>query len=240
MAERDFNNATGKTSKEDMNRRVVRMMKEKEFFEEKAGEHRGNLHSKQTHDKLDQDRKHQREKSAHADKLQKDYGDQKDQTEDEITQLKTKAEKTRLTQDERERGRALQKNLADIQKREKEQRDGLQKKQAEEKQTLAEKHEDQTKRAEQTINQARQNRQIAGWKPAPVVFDETTVQEGLPSFQKAAHSAQSGHGEETAPKSLSGAPQPVLAPKGARTGKLNPSAEQGASAGKGSGKGLGL
>jgi hypothetical protein len=144
-----------------------------------------------------------------------------------------------LTQDERERAKALQLNLADIQKREKEQRDSLQTKQAKEKQEQADKHEDQTKTAERTIHQARQNRQAAGWKPEPVVFDEATVQAGKTSFQKPAQGAESSQGTEAA-KNLSGAPQPVLAPKGARTGKLNPSAEHGASAGKGAGKDLGL
>lgn len=238
-SEKAFNNATGKTEVEDAKRRAMRMMKEKQFFEDKAGEHRGKLHSTQTHAKLDQDQKHQREKATQDAKLQKTYGEQKTQNQDQLKQLKAKADKSKLTQDERDRAKALQLNLADIQKREKEQRDGLQKKQATEKQELADKHEEQTKTAERTIHQARQNRQAAGWKPEPVVFDEATVQAGKTSFQKPAQGAESSQGTEAASKTLSGAARPVLAPKGARTGTLKPAGQE-AGASQAKGRGLGL
>jgi len=237
--EKAFNNATGKTEVEDAKRRGARMMKEKQFFEEKAGEHRGKLHSTQTHENIDLGRKHDRQKAAQDDKLQKTYGEQKTQNQDQLKQLKAKDDKSKLSQDERERAKALQLNLADIQKREKEQRDSLQTKQAKEKQELADKHEEQTKTAERTIHQARQNRQAAGWKPEPVVFDEATVQGNQVSFQKPAQGADSSQGTEVAPKTLSGAARPVLAPKGARTGVHKPAGQE-ASTGKAADKGLGL
>jgi len=232
-----FNNATGKTAEEDAKRRAIRMVKEKQHFEGKAGEHRGKLHSTQTHENVDLGRKHDRQKAIQDEKLQKDYGEQKAQTQDQLKELKAKANKSQLTQDERERAKVLQLNLADVQKREKEQRDGLLKQQAKEKLELADKQKTQTERTEKTINQARQNRQAAGWKPEPVVFDEATVQAGEPSFQKPAQGAESSQGTEVAPKSLSGAARPVLAPKGARTGTLKPASQE---VGASKGKGLGL
>ena len=232
-----FNNATGKTSTEDAKRRATRMMKEKQFFEGKAAEHRGQLHSTQTHENIDLGRKHDRQKANQLEKLHTTYGAQKDQTKDQLKQLKAKADKSRLTQDERDRAKALQMNLGDIQKREKEQRGALQKQQAKEKQEQTEKHKTQTEQAERTIQLSRQQRQAAGWKPAPVVFDAAAVgQKGEMSFQKLAQSAESSQGAETTPKSFSGAPRPTLVPKGARTGNLKP-AEQVAGI-KGSGKKL--
>lgn len=234
-----FNNATGKTAEEDAKRRAIRMMKEKQHFEQKAGEHRGKLHSTQTHENVDLGRKHDRQKAAQDEKLRETYGEQKTQNQDQLKQLKAKADKSRLTQDERERAKALQKNLGNIQQREKEQRDGLLKQQAKQKHELTDKQKTQTERAEQTIHQARQNRQASGWKPEPVVFDEATVQGRKTSFQKPAQGAESSQGTEVAPKSLSGAARPVLAPKGARTGVLKPAGSE-ASVSQAKSKGLGL
>lgn len=235
-----FNNATGKTSTEDAKHRATRMMKEKQFFEGKAAEHRGQLHSTQTHENIDLGRKHNLQKANQSEKLRETYGAQKDQSKDQLMQLKAKADKSRLTQDERERAKALQLNLGDIQKREKEQRGALQKQQAKEKQEQTEKQKTQTERREQTIHLARQNRQAAGWKPAPVVFDEATVQAGKMSFQKPAQSAESSQGAEVAPKSLSGSPRPTLAPKGARTGNLKPAGQEVGTKGTGKGSGFGF
>ena len=238
-SEKAFSNATGKTAVEDAKRRAVRMMKEKQFFEEKAGEYRGSLHSNQTHETLDLDRKHDQQKSLQDEKLRTIYGEQKDQDKDQLRELKAKAEKSRLTQDERDRAKALQLNLKGVQQREKEQRDGLLKRQAEEKLELADKHKTQGQTAERTIELARQQRQATGWTPAPVVFDRQAAQDSEVSFQKPAQSAEGSQGADTTPKSLSGAPRPTLAPKGARTGNLKPAGQE-ASSGKAAEKGMGL
>lgn len=238
-SEKAFNNATGKTAEEDAKRRAIRMMKEKQHFEDKAAEHRGQLDSSQGHERLDLDRKHAQQKAAQDEKLEKAYGDTKAKATEQLKQLNAKAEKERLTEQERDRAEALQKNLEDVRRREQEQRDALQKRQAEERKQLAQKQEEQTKRTERTIHHARQNRQAAGWKPAPVVFDEAAVKEGEMRFQKPAQSAESSQGSETAPKSLSGAARPVLAPKGARTGVLKPASQE-AVVSQAKGKGLEL
>lgn len=234
-----FNNATGKTAEEDAKRRAIRMMKEKQHFEEKAAEHRAKVESAQTHEKIDLECKHDRQKAMQDEKLQKDYGDQKTQNAEQLDKLKAKAKQDRLTQDERDKARALQKNLEDIERREKEQRDALQQKQNAERRDLDDKQKEQAALTERTIHHARQNRQAAGWKPAPVVFDEAAVKEGEMRFQKPAQSAESSQGSETAPKTLSGAARPVLAPKGARTGVLKPAGQE-AGVSQAKGKGLEL
>lgn len=207
-----FNNATGKTAAEDATSRARRMAKEKKFFEDKAAEYRGNVHSHQTHESLDLSRRHDAQKERQDEKLRQAYGDQKDQTRDQIKKLKAKGKKSGLSDAERERGKALQRNLADIQKREKEQIDALAKKQAKEREQLKEKHKGQTQRADRTVELERQQRQAEGWKPKPVIFDAAaSAKAGEMSFQKPVNVGQGGDGA----KASKDAPRPSLKPRGA-------------------------
>jgi len=241
-AGKSFNNATGKTAAEDAKRRAARMMKEKQFFEDKAAEYRGQLHSVQTHEKTDLGRKHDHQQSAQSEKLKAAYGAQKTQTKNQLKELKAKADKSRLIQDERDRVKALQLNLKDIQKREREQRAALKKQQTKQMRELTDKHKTQTERAERTVDLTRQKRQVEGWKPAPVVFDAAAVgqKDGM-SFQKPVQAAKGSQGsEEAAPRSLSSAPRPALTPKGARTGNLRPAGQEVGGKGKTKGSDFGL
>jgi len=240
MADRDFNRATGMTAAEDAKRRATRMMKEKQFFETKAGEFQGKIHSQQTHDRLDLDRTHDLQRTQLQDKLDQTYGEHKQRDRKE---LKALAKKSKLSKRDRERGQALQKNLANIRQREKEQHDALKTKQTQQAQTLDDKHKAQSERAERAVSSARQDRQASGWKPAPVVFDASAANDSVLSFQKPAQGVVSTQGEVKTSEGTSSAPRPYLAPKGARTGNLKPESSKGSSqalSGTTASKGMGL
>lgn len=214
-----FGNATGQTAAEDARRRALRMHKEKQFFEDKAAEYRGQIHSRQTHERLDLDKRHDQQRTKVDARLHDAYGKQKSQAQDQLKALKAKSEKSRLTEQERAKAKALQANLKDIQQREKEQRDALKVRQAKDKQALADQHKKQDSRADRSIDAARQDRQAQGWKPAPVVFREVADQKADNSFQKPAQGAEGSQGREASPKSLTDAPRPSLTPRGASAAK---------------------
>ena len=221
-----FGKATGQTSLEDARRHAASMMREREVFDQKAGEYRGQIHSQQTLEKLDLDRRHQQQRGQLDDRLQKTYGEQKGQDQDQLKKLQEKAQKDALTEQERERAKALQANLANVRQREDEQRGALKQKQAKETKSMADKHQQQNDGTERSIAVARQERQLAGWKPAPVVFNEVGQQKGEISFQKPAQSAESSQGGGMAPKTVASSPRPSLTPRGAKTGNLKPPGQE--------------
>ena len=243
-----FNQATGKTDADEAKRRVKSMMREKRVFEEKAAEYRGKLHSQQTHEQVDLGRKHDAQKTKLDSKLHDAYSKEKNKDQKALQGLKDKREKSKLTQADRDRAEALQRNLDNIKQRETEQRDALKTRQEADRKKLAEQHDKQNKGAERTISAAYQDRQSKGWKPEPVNFQkfENATDEKI-SFQKPARTASEGsessQGVQTTPNSLTSSPQPYLAPKGARTGNLHPPKEKSEGqtvGGKGSGKGSGM
>lgn len=243
-----FNQATGKTDADEAKRRVKSMMREKQVFEDKAAEYRGNLHSQQTHEQLDQGRKHDDQTAKLDKKLDDAYGANKAKDQEALQALKNKRETSRPTQDDRERAEALQRNLDNIKQRESEQRDALKTRQEADRKKLAEQHDKQNKGAERTIAAAHQDRQSKGWKPEPVNFQkfENATDEKI-SFQKPARTASEGsessQGTQTASGSLTSSPHPYLAPKGAKTGNLHPpkeKSERQTVGGKGSSKGNGM
>ena len=243
-----FNQATGKTDADEAKRRVKSMMREKQVFEDKAAEYRGNLHSQQTHEQLDLGRKHDGQTAKLDEKLHDTYGANKAKDREALQTLKEKRETSRPTQDDRDRAEALQRNLDNIKQRETEQRDALKTRQEADRKKQAEQHGKQTKGAERTIAAAHQDRQSKGWKPEPVNFSkfENASDEKI-SFQKPARMASEGsessQGTQTASGSLTSSPQPYLAPKGAKTGNLHPPKEKSEGqtiGGKGSGKGNGM
>ena len=243
-----FNQTTGKTDADEAKRRVKSMMREKRVFEEKAAEYRDKLHSQQTHEKIDLGRKHDAQKTKLDSKLHDAYGKEKNKDQKALQGLKDKREKSKLTQADRDRAEALQRNLDNIKKREAEQRNTLKTRQDADRKKLADQHDKQTKGREQAIGAARQDRQSRGWKPEPVNFQkfENTTDEKI-SFQKPARMASEGskssQGTQITPEGLTSSPRPYLAPKGAKTGNLHPPKEKSegqAVGGKGSGKGNGM
>lgn len=239
-AKNAFGTATGQAAQEDARRRAARMHKEKQFFDGKAAEYRGEIHSHQTHERLDLDKRHDQQRSRLDAKLEDAYGENKRLNQDQLAQLKAKAEKSHLTEQERAKAKALQANLKDIQQREKDAIGGLRKQQGKDLQALADKHKEQDKRANRTISAARQERQAQGWKPAPVVFREVADQNADISFQKPAQGAEGSQGRETHPKSLSDAPRPSLTPKGKSAAKQQGQKSGQSLGGKSRGKGFGL
>jgi len=214
-----FNHSTGKAQADEAKRHVKSMMREKQVFEDKAAEYRGKLHSQQTHDKIELDRRHQAQKTKLDKKLHDTYGADKNKDRHALQALKDKQEKAEQTKKEQARAQDLQKNLASIKQRETEQHDKLKTRQEADRQKLAEKHDKQSSITEHAVSAARQDRQSKGWKPEPVNFERFQQQSDEKiSFQKPARltteGSNSSQGSEEGQKGVAGAPRPKLEPKG--------------------------
>ena len=199
-----FNQATGKSEADEAKRRVKNMMREKRVFEDKAAEYRDKLHSQQTHEQVDLGRKHDAQKTKLDSKLHDAYGKEKTKDQKALQGLKDKREKSKLTQTDRDRAEALQRNLDNIKQRETERRDSLKMRQDADRKKLADQHGKQTERREFAVSAARQDRQSKGWKPEPVNFDkfQQSTDEKI-SFQKPARmsteGSKSSQGTQTTP-----------------------------------------